>query len=85
MGFPGRWRRLRSPGLREMIAFLADWVVTHQVGQEWGIDWPDSVPLECAAVAQDWQRLPPTRAAWCYGAPGVARSLWLASCALCWG
>lgn len=72
----------RYPGLCETIAYLASWIAAHRVEQEWGIDWPDSVPLEAATAADKWQRLPPTRAAWCYGAPGVARSLWLAGCAL---
>jgi len=72
----------RSPGLRETIAYLADWVAEHRIEREWGIDWPDSVPLESATTARDWQQLPPTRSAWCYGSPGVARSLWLAGCTL---
>jgi hypothetical protein len=72
----------RYPGLREAIASLADWIVEHRVEQEWGSDWPTSVPLECAEAAQSWQQLPPTRSAWCYGAPGIARSLWLAGYAL---
>ncbi len=72
----------RYPGLREAIASLAGWVVAHRVEQEGGSDWPASLPLECATAPQTWQQLPPTRSAWCYGAPGVARSLWLAGRAL---
>lgn len=72
----------RKPGLRESIAYLAWWVETHQVHTPWGMDWPDSVAREHAFHPQDWQRLEPTRSAWCYGAPGVARSLWLAGMAL---
>lgn len=72
----------RAPGLRETIAYLATWIAEHRVEQEWGIDWPDSLPLEAAATRQEWKHLPATRAAWCYGAPGVARSLWLAGYAL---
>lgn len=72
----------RYPGLRESIAYLAKWVEDHHVNAPWGIDWPDSVPLEHATNPQDWQSLLPTRSAWCYGAPGVARSLWLAGQAL---
>jgi lantibiotic biosynthesis protein len=72
----------RYPGLRESIASLADWIVAHRVEEEWGIDWPTNVPRESAASAQLWQQLPPTRSAWCYGAPGIARSLWLAGRAL---
>jgi lantibiotic biosynthesis protein len=71
-----------APGLHETIAYLANWVIEHRSEQEWGIDWPDSIPLEVAGEAHEWQRLSPTRAAWCYGAPGVARSLWLAGYAL---
>lgn len=72
----------RYPHLRETIAYLADWVVAHRVEQTWGIDWPESVPKERASAALDWQQLSPARSAWCYGAPGVSRSLWLAGCAL---
>ncbi len=72
----------RYPGLRETIAYLAEWVMEHRLEQEWGVDWPDSIPLEKAKSAQDWQLLSPTRSGWCYGAPGIARSLWLAGCAL---
>ena len=72
----------RYPGLREAIASLADWIVGHRVEREWGIAWPAIVPLNCAAAAQIWQQLPPAGAAWCYGTPGIARSLWLAGRAL---
>lgn len=72
----------RYPGLRETIAYLAGWIVEHQVNAPWGGDWPDCVPLESACDPERWRSLPPTRIAWCYGAPGVARSLWLAGQAL---
>ena len=72
----------RYPGLRESIVYLAHWIEEHQVKAPWGIDWPVSVPLERAADPQDWRHLNPARTAWCYGAPGVARSLWLAGQAL---
>ena len=72
----------RASKLRETIASLADWVVEHHLEREWGIDWPASVSLERATAARDWQQLSPARSAWCYGAPGVSRSLWLAGCAL---
>ncbi len=41
----------RYPGLREAIASLADWIVAHRSEQEWGSDWPASVPLECATAS----------------------------------
>lgn len=72
----------RYPSLCESIGYLANWVVEHQVDGQWGKDWTHSIGLEAASSLQDWQDLPATRSAWCYGAPGVSRSLWLASQAL---
>jgi lantibiotic biosynthesis protein len=54
------------------ISTAANWLCAHRVDDQWGVNWPTAVPLsvdECE---------PPSRSAWCYGAPGVARSLWLA-------
>lgn len=68
----------RYGGLRESIAYLANWLVEHRANSPWGIDWPSFIPLERAARAQDWNSLSPARTAWCYGAPGISRSLWLA-------
>ena len=69
----------RYPALRESIAYLAHWLVDHQVPDWQGaMSWPYAIPFEAAASSQEWNHLPATRTAWCYGAPGVARSLWLA-------
>lgn len=72
----------RYPGLPETIAYLACWVIEHHVNAPWGIDWSDNIPLEYASHPQTWQNLHPTRTAWCYGTPGISRSLWLAGQAL---
>ena len=72
----------RYPGLRETIAYLAEWMIQHHMKRVWGLDWPGSVPFEMATKEQYWQDLPSTHTAWCYGTPGVSRSLWLAGCAL---
>lgn len=72
----------RYPGLRESIAYLATWLEEHQVNTPWGKDWPGNVPLECASDPRAWQNITPTRVAWCYGTPGISRSLWLAGRAL---
>ncbi len=72
----------RYPGLREAIAFISHWLVEHQVIDACGINWPDAVPRQHAQRVQDWQTLPPARAAWCYGTPGIASSLYLAGKAL---
>lgn len=72
---------INLPGLSRAAEALADWLIAHSAEDEWGIYWPyqvvipdESTPLEEKPV--------PSRAAWCYGNPGVARSLWLAGDAL---
>ena len=72
----------RYPGLRESISYLADWLVQHQVHAPWGIDWPLAVPFEAAFSPDTWKSLSAAHAAWCYGAPGISRSFWLAGQAL---
>lgn len=79
------------PGLRNAVRHTATWLVRHHLEDRWGVNWPTMIPLEPApegrgdesaglAIASHPQQ--PSRAAWCYGAPGVARSLWLAGQAL---
>ena len=69
-------------GLEEAIDRLAEWLMGYQGADHWGVNWPYSVPLtrdgapDRAAASRT-----PSRAAWCYGAPGVARALWLAGVA----
>ncbi len=73
--------------LDRAIVTIGDWLATHRLDDEWGENWPAVVPLEAVerdgetALAEiDLQQAPctPSRAAWCYGSPGVARALWLA-------
>ena len=73
-----RMHGVERPGLGEAIRRLADWIVAQQYEDGWGINWPYT-------VAPDGVEPPPvgtTRAAWCYGSPGVAPALWLAGDAL---
>ena len=72
----------RYPNLRESIHYLSSWLMQHQIREPWGMGWPDAVPLHASRAAKDWRSLHKTRTAWCYGNPGVARSLWLAGQAL---
>lgn len=72
----------RYPGLREAIRTLSNWLLQHQLLDQWGRNWPAVIPADVARSPQAWRKLPGTRAGWCYGAPGVARSLWLAGIAL---
>ncbi|MFC8095436.1 lanthionine synthetase C family protein [Streptomyces sp. NPDC057301] len=72
--------RLRGITVAESGAALragTAWLLDRQVTDRWGANWPmdDSVPQAAGSA-------PPTHAAWCYGAPGVAHSLLLAGRAL---
>ncbi|MBA2680954.1 MAG: lanthionine synthetase C family protein [Ktedonobacteraceae bacterium] len=64
-------------GLREAIERWSTWLVDQQLAMPWGKDWPSVVPLQLHA-----KDCSPTRSAWCYGTPGIARALWLAGRAL---
>ena len=79
---------VRVDGMEAAIRYAADWVVEHRIADMWGVAWPYAVPLTgdeqgATGVAPDsaW-RNGPSRSAWCYGSPGVARALWLAGEAL---
>lgn len=63
------------PGQREGLAFAAEWLAAHRVQDDWGVNWPMAVPLRLLVPDPP---PPARRSAWCYGSPGVARSLWLA-------
>jgi hypothetical protein len=73
---------IRVEGLEEVVDWVAGWLIAYQVKDEWGVNWPYAVSLTAEGLPE-----PPdiaragSRAAWCYGAPGVARSLWIAGVA----
>jgi hypothetical protein len=80
------------PRGEDAIRTAAAWLAAHRTGSIDAPDWPDGVGLDEAtsrtepavghAVAPPPEGVDPGRAAWCYGAPGVARSLWLAGTAV---
>lgn len=72
----------RYPGVREAITYLSGWLVRHRISNGDAIGWPNAIPRQLASAPDDWQSLLSSRAAWCYGTPGIARSLWLAGRAL---
>ncbi|MFG1796343.1 lanthionine synthetase C family protein [Nocardia sp. NPDC049149] len=61
-------------GQRESIETVARWLVQQRVDDEHGPNWPKAVDLSGSAAG--------SRNAWCYGGPGVARTLWLAGTAI---
>ncbi|GHO82366.1 lanthionine synthetase C family protein [Dictyobacter formicarum] len=75
------WRAgYRMKGQDTAIRLLASWLAEQYVETAWGIDWPDVVPVTSFANPDRSQI--PARSGWCYGAPGVLRSLWIAEQAL---
>ncbi len=66
------------PALPGAIETAANWLTDHRRDDEWGVNWPSMLPPPGAP--DPWHET--ARAAWCYGAPGVARALWLAGRAL---
>jgi lantibiotic biosynthesis protein len=79
-----RIQGLRTAELDAAIEGAVAWLVSHCADDAWGPNWPIGVPLNSAGgLAGDrTDRAHPTRAAWCYGVPGVARALWLAGVAM---
>ena len=71
---------IEVPEGRAAIDVTAGWLIEQRTGTWQEPDWPDAVPLDQAEPLPAGE--PPGRAAWCYGAPGVARSLWLAGTAV---
>jgi hypothetical protein len=77
-------------GQHDAIGRAAEWLVCHRTNDRWGVNWPTAVPLAdegiSAQARPDGVPESPgssaSRSAWCYGAPGIARALWLASEAL---
>jgi hypothetical protein len=68
-------------GQVEAMRRIATWLLSRRGTDEHGPYWPALVPLD-HEVASTVDLLPPSRVAWCYGAPGVARALQLAAAAL---
>lgn len=73
-----RLQGVRLAGLTEAIRRSATWLAARHGRDAWGVGFPAAVPL----VADPSAEIVPARDAWCYGAPGVARALWLAGRAL---
>lgn len=67
----------------EAVATAAAWLAAQRVELPEGPDWPNAVGLPAPdGTASEPVLRYPGRPAWCYGAAGVARALWLAGTAL---
>ncbi|MDN3505920.1 MAG: lanthionine synthetase C family protein [Simkaniaceae bacterium] len=67
---------VRVDGLQDMMLQIAEWIKKQKIASEGTIQWP-----ACAAVEED-VICRPSRDAWCYGVPGIARTLFLCGKAL---
>ncbi|HEU4966338.1 MAG TPA: lanthionine synthetase C family protein [Candidatus Saccharimonadales bacterium] len=63
------------PGLKESVASLSIWMISHTIQDENGINWPSAVSVKKDGTLNGSRG---SRVAWCYGIPGIARALWLA-------
>lgn len=70
------------PGLPEAIRHVASFVASNRIDGRHGVDWPTVIPLEADGTWDASRVVEPSRTAWCYGSPGIARSLWLAGDAI---
>lgn len=81
-------------GITDAIQRTASWLMHNRADDQWGLNWPTAIPIEDSFLGSDNRSLrgnnctessitaSPSRTAWCYGSPGVARSLWIAGQAL---
>jgi lantibiotic modifying enzyme len=67
------------PGQLVAVRRLAEWLAEHRRDDHWGVNWPAALPVTPDRTVASTSTVPPTRAAWCYGSPGVARAAWLAA------
>ncbi len=74
---------VHSKELRDQVHELTHWLVNWKVDGEKGVYWPGKISYEewkHGSLNDENQLFP--RDSWCYGVPGIARSIWLASQAL---
>jgi lantibiotic biosynthesis protein len=72
-------RGVEVSGQAEAVRRLADWLLAHRADDPWGVNWPMVVPLAPPRAPDPCPaELEPSRSAWCYGSPGIARALWFA-------
>jgi hypothetical protein len=76
---------VKVDGLDDAIAYLAAWLLKNRHDDSWGMNWPSGVGLR---TEREHLRLgsatdsPPAFSGWCYGSPGISRSIFLSGLAL---
>jgi lantibiotic biosynthesis protein len=69
---------LATAGSIDALRTASQWMVANSFIDEFGPDWPPAVSLD----ADTNTHRTGNHASWCYGSPGIARSLWIAGIAL---
>ncbi|MCK1711148.1 MULTISPECIES: lanthionine synthetase C family protein [unclassified Bradyrhizobium] len=72
-------------GLAEAIEHIATWLLEHRHDDAWGMNWPSGVGLDVTqsgVSVRAASATAPSHAGWCYGSPGLSRSLFLSGLAL---
>jgi hypothetical protein len=64
-----------STSILSSIKHISQWLIRESKEKERGVLWPIVMPIESGV--EDFQLYPSQT--WAYGAPGIARALWLAS------
>ncbi|PFA61905.1 lanthionine synthetase C family protein [Bacillus sp. AFS015896] len=72
---------IEVPGQVQAIENIAKWLLKWTAYDEYGVYWPNCISWE-EHVNGVLKGKSTHRDGWCYGSPGVARSLWLAADAL---
>ncbi|MCF3106550.1 lanthionine synthetase C family protein [Streptomyces roseoverticillatus] len=69
----------RVPHMTGAMRVMADWLLAKRLRDEWGVYWPGRVGFEEeTGRAGGRSTTARNRSGWCYGAAGVARTLYLA-------
>ncbi|MED0936656.1 lanthionine synthetase C family protein [Bacillus mobilis] len=71
---------VRVSGQKEAIIKISDWLISKSDVTDSGIYFSDIISLE--DEINGTKKIKSLRDSWCYGAPGILRSLWLASLAI---
>jgi hypothetical protein len=74
----GHRQGVRVPGHVEAIRRVGGWLTARVARDAWGPYWPTTIGFTTELLGAIGPNAP-TRAAWCYGTPGVARALQLAA------
>jgi hypothetical protein len=74
-------KEVEVDGQHHAVVRIAERILRSRFKDQWGVNYPHTVALDTWGASDEDPSMPASRAAWCYGSPGVARALWLAGVA----